>query len=185
MTPSTDLLTQLTAYAALPRGNRSGHLWTVDELLPLLDPAIPVWTIAEQMGVPRATVTYELVRLRRAGFAVPERPCNWTRSPRTFAIEDDPRTGMTDAAVARRCGMSPGRINEFLRRAGIPSLSRRWTEAEREVLIAHQDQPAHAVAALVGRTLRAVDRMRSILIAEGRIGAKIVRPRKADEPAST
>ncbi|MBA3277021.1 MAG: hypothetical protein H0T72_14660, partial [Chloroflexia bacterium] len=96
--------------------------------------------------------------LRRAGFAVPERPCNWTRSPRTFTIEDDLRTGMTDAAVARRYGVSPGRINEIRRRAGIPGPLRRWTEAEREVLIAHQDQPAHAVAALVGRTLRAVDR---------------------------
>ena len=182
--PDPALLARLAAYAATPHGNRATRTWTIAELRPLFDPAIPVWTIAEQMGVPRATVTYELVRLRRAGFAVPERPCNWTRSPRTFAIEDDLRTGMTDAAVARRYGMSPGRINEIRRRAGIPSLSRRWTEAEREVLIAHQDQSAHAVAALVGRTLRAVDGERGRLIAQGRMPAKIVRPRGDHEPGS-
>jgi hypothetical protein len=132
----------------------------------------------------RPMVIYELVRLRRAGFAVPERPCNWTRSPRTFAIEDDLRTAMTDAAVARRYGVSPGRINEIRRRAGIPGPLRRWTEAEWEVLIAHQDQPAHAVAALVGRTRRAVDGERGRLIAKGRMPAKIVRPRGDHEPGS-
>ncbi len=34
----------------------------------LLDPAIPITEIMARLGVKRATVTYELVRMRRAGF---------------------------------------------------------------------------------------------------------------------
>ncbi len=61
-------------------------------------------------------------------------------------------------------------------RAGIPARPRAWTEAERALVIAHQDRPTAEVAALLGRSVQGVDQMRSVLIAEERIRAKIVRP---------
>lgn len=112
-------LARLTAYAARPRGNRSGRTWTVDELLTLLDGTVPVTAIMDRLGVPRAAVTYELVRLRRAGFPVPARPCGWARSPRSLAIEDDLRAGMTDAEASRRYGVTPVRVWQIRTRAGI------------------------------------------------------------------
>ncbi len=130
------------------------------------------------LNVKRAVVTYELVRLRRAGFPVPERPTGGRRSTRTIAIEDDLRAGLTDAEVARRHGVSPVRAREIRGRAGIPVSRGAWTDAERAVLIAHQDRPAREVAALVGRTVRAVETERSKLIIEGRIKPKIVRRRR-------
>ena len=63
-------------------------------------------------------------------------------------------------------------------RAGIPARPRAWTEAERALVIAHQDRPTAEVAALVGRSVQWVDQMRSVLMAEGRIRAKIVQPRR-------
>ncbi|MBA2753673.1 MAG: hypothetical protein H0U40_04320 [Chloroflexia bacterium] len=171
-------LARLEAYAAERRGNRRGHTWTVIELLPLLDPTVPVRTIAADLGVPRAAVTYELVRLRRAGFPVPERPTGGTRSARTIAIEADLRAGLIDAEAARRHGVSAVRVREVRLRAGIPALSRRWTEDERAVLIACQARPTPEVAALLGRSVRAIEGERYRLIGQGRIRAKIVRPRK-------
>jgi len=58
---------------------------------------------------------------------------------------------------------------------------RAWTEDEREMLIAHQGQPAREVAALLDWTVRAADRIRSQLIATGRIAAKLKHPRKRAE----
>lgn len=171
---------QLAAYAATPRGNRAIRTWTIVELLPLFDPTIPVWTIAEQMGVPRATVTYELVRLRRAGFPVPRRTSGSVRAPRTLAIENDARAGMTDAEASRRHGVSPSRVWEMRRRAGMPVQPRGWTDEERDLVIAHQDRSAREMAALVGLSVRAVDGLRSQLIGEGRIRPKIVRPRRSN-----
>lgn len=176
-----DLLDRLTAYAAAPRGNRAGRTWTLAELLTLFDPAVPVTAIMARLGVKRAVVTYELVRLRRAGFPVPVRPGNWARSTRTLAIEGDVRAGMTDADVAREHGVSPVRVWEIRSRAGIPTTRRFWTEQERVILLAHQDRPAREVAALMNRTARAVETERSRLIIKGRIRPKIVRPRKRAE----
>ncbi len=173
-----DLLDRLAAYAAPPRGNRATRTWTIAELLPLFDPAIPVWTIAEQMGVPRATVTYELVRLRRAGFVVTDRPMGAVQSPGSHAIEADLRAGLRDAEVARRHGVTPVRVWQIRHRVGIPVRPTRWSDQERAVLIAHQERPAREVAEMVGRTVRAVDAERSRLIAQGRIAAKIERLRK-------
>ncbi len=118
----------------------------------------------------------------RAGFPVPARPGAWARSPRSLAIEDDLRAGLTDAAVARRHGVSPARVREIRIRAGIPVQPHGWTEAERTLVIAHQDRSAREVAALLGRTVRAVDGERSRLIRQGRIRAKIVRERTTGEP---
>lgn len=176
-----DLLDRLTAYAAAPRGNRAGRTWTLAEVLTLFDPAVPVTAIMARLGVKRAIVTYELVRLRRAGFPVPGRSGNWARSPRTLAIEGDVRAGMTDAEVAREHGVSPERVWEIRSRAGIPTTRRFWTEQERVILLAHQDRPAREVAALMNRTVRAVETERSKLIIKGRIRPKIVRPQKRAE----
>ncbi len=172
-----DLLDRLTAYAAAPRGNRA---WTLAELRPLFDPAVPVSTIAGRVGVKRAVVTYELVRVRRAGFPVPVRPSGGERSSRTLAIEGDVRAGMTDADVAREHGVSPVQVWEIRSRAGIPTTRRFWSEAERALVIAHQRRH------LMGRRwwggpVRGVDRMRSILIAEGRIRSKRSRHRRPAE----
>jgi len=104
-----DPLDRLTAYAAAPCGNRATRTWTLAELGPLFDPAVPVSTIAGRLGVKRAVVTYELVRVRRAGFRFPVRPSGGERSSRTLAIEDDIRSGMTDAEAARRHGVTPAR----------------------------------------------------------------------------
>ena len=68
-------LTQLQVYARQPRGNRSTRPWTVNELLTLLDPMVPITAVTDQLGAKRAVVTYELVRLRWAGFSLPIRPC--------------------------------------------------------------------------------------------------------------
>ncbi len=175
-----ETLDRLTAYAAAPRGNRATRTWTVAELRRLLDPAVPVQTIAADLGVPRAAMTYELVRLRRAGFAVPRRPSNWTRSARTLTIEADLRAGMSDAEAARWHEVTPAWIREVRIRAGIPVSHRAWTEDERAVVITHQDRPTREVAAMLGRSRRAVDSIRAQLIAEGQIRAKIVRPRSGD-----
>ncbi|MDQ3442533.1 MAG: hypothetical protein M3490_02860 [Chloroflexota bacterium] len=145
---------RLTAYAAAPRGNRAGRTWTLAELLTLFDPAVPVTAIMARLGVKRAVVTYELVRLRRAG--------------------------MTDADVAREHGVSPVQVWEIRSRAGIPTTRRFWSEAERALVIAHQRRH------LMGRRwwggpVRGVDRMRSILIAEGRIRSKRSRHRRPAE----
>ncbi len=120
-------LARLEAYASAPRGSRSGRPWTVDEILTLLDGAVPVTAIMDQLGVKRATVTYELVRLRRAGFPVPVRPGNWTRSPWTLAIEADLRAGLTDAEASRRHGVTPVRVWQIRVRAGIPARRRKRT----------------------------------------------------------
>ncbi len=173
-------LAQLESYASVPR-SRTVRSWSVVELLTLLDPAVPVTAIMDRLGVKRAVVTYELVRLRRAGFSVPDRPSGGVRSPRTLAIEDDLRAGMTDAAAARRHAVSPQRIGQVRHRAGISVRTKVWTEQERDILIAYQDRPACEVAEMVGRTVRAVDGERSRLIAQGRIKAKIVRPKKRAE----
>ncbi len=85
---------------------------------------------------------------------------------------------MTDAEVVRRHGMSPVRVWQVRVRAGIPANSRTWSDEERALLIAHQDRPAREVAALMNRTVRAVETERSKLIIKGRIRPKIVRPRK-------
>lgn len=175
-----ETLDRLTVYAAAPRGNRATRTWTVAELRRLLDPAVSVQTIAADLGVPRATVTYELVRLRRTGFPVSRRPSHWTRSPRSLAIEADLRAGMTEAEAARRHGVTPARVREVRIRAGIPVSHRAWTEDERSVVIIHQDRPTPEVAAMLGRSRRAVDSMRAQLIAEGRIRAKIGRTRSGD-----
>ncbi len=179
--PTPELLDQLAAYAAQPCGNRAVHLWTVDDLLTLFDPTVPVTAIMEALGVTRPVVTYELVRLRRAGFAAPDRPTGGERVPRTRAIEADLRAGMTDAEVARRHGVSGVRVWQVRVRAGIPVQQRAWTEAERTLVIAHQDRAAREVAAMVGRSVRAVEAERSRLIGHGRIRPKIRRPRRADQ----
>jgi len=176
--PILDLLDRLTAYAAAPRGNRAGRTWTLAELLTLFDPAVPVTAIMARLVVKRAVVTYELVHVRRAGFPVPARSSGGERSSRTLAIEGDVRAGRTDAEVAREHGVSPGRVWEIRSRSGIATTRRFWTEAERALVIAHQDRPTPEVAALLGRSVRGVDRVRSILITEGRIRAKIVRSRR-------
>lgn len=101
-------MAQLLAYAAQPRSPKA-RPWTADELLSLLDPAVPVTTIMDRLGVARHIVTFELIWLRRAGFPVPRRPGNWARSPRSLAIEEDLRAGMTGAEVARRHGVTASR----------------------------------------------------------------------------
>lgn len=51
--------------------------WTVDDLRLLLDPAVTVNTIMARLHIPkRATVTFELVRMHRAGLPVPARSSN-------------------------------------------------------------------------------------------------------------
>ncbi len=170
-------MAQLHAYAAQPRSPKA-RPWTVDELLSLLDPAVPVTAIMDRLGVARHIVTFELIRLRRAGFPVPRRPGNWARSPRSLAIEEDLRAGMTGAEVARRHGVTEARVSDIRTRAGIPKRQWAWTDDERALVIAYQDRPTREVAALVGRTVRAVDTERSRLIAGGRIRPKIARPRR-------
>ncbi len=132
-------LVRLEAYAAEPRVRRTVRSWTLEKLLTLLDPAISVTAIMDRLGVPRAVVTYELVRLRRAGFDVPVRPTGAERSSRTRAIEDDLRAGMTNTDAARVHGITPGRVREIRIRAGIPPRGRIWTEAERAIVIAIDD----------------------------------------------
>lgn len=173
-----DTLARLTDYAAEPRGNRSGRTWTVDELAPLLDRSAPVAAIAERMNVTRSVVTYELIRMRRAGFPVPDRPARRKRSPRAIAIEDDLRSGLTDAETARRHGVGQPWVREIRLRAGIPPCARSWTDDERQLVIDHQRLPVHEAAALVGRSVFAVYGERRQLIAAGRIRAKTVRPRR-------
>ena len=172
------IVAKLDDYARQPRGNCSGRTWTVDELLLLLDPAVPVTAIMERLNVKRAVVTYELVKLRRVGFPVPGGTNGSVRAPRTIAIEDDLRAGLTKSEAGRRYEVSPGRINEIRHRAAILVQHHGWTDEERTLVIAHQDRSAREVAALVGRSVRAVDGLRSQLIAEGRIRPKKVRPRK-------
>lgn len=116
-----ETLDRLTAYAAQPRGNRATRAWTVADLLLLLDSAVPVARIATDLGVPRHVVTYELIRLRRAGFPVPDRPSGVRRAPGTRALEADLRAGMTDAEAARWYGVTPARVREVRVWAGIPS----------------------------------------------------------------
>lgn len=129
--PPSNILARLAAYAAAPRGNRSVRTWTVDDLTLLLDPTVSVNQIMARLDIEtRATVTYELVRLRRAGFAVPRRSNGSVRAPRTLAIEADLRAGMTSAEAARRHGVSPSRIWEMRVRAGIPTRHQGWTEEE-------------------------------------------------------
>lgn len=179
--PSADLLARLFAYAEKPRGNRSGRIWTVQELLSLLDPKESVAAIAERMGIKRAVVTYELVRMRRAGFVVPDRPMGTGRLPRTIAIENDLRVGMIVADVARKYGVTAPRVREIRDRAGIPVRRWRWTDQERQLVIVHQDRPTPEVAKLIGRSVSAVDRERSQLIAQELVRPKITRPRKRPE----
>jgi len=177
--PPSNILVRLTAYAAAPRGNRSVRTWTIDDLTLLLDPTVCVNQIMARLHIEtRETVTYELVRLRRAGFTVPRRSNGSVRAPRTLAIEADLRAGMTSAEASRQHGVSPARVWEMRVRAGIPARHHGRTDEERGLVIAHQDRLAREVAELVGRSVRAVDGLRSQLIAEGRIRAKIVRPRR-------
>ena len=82
-------------------------------------------TIAGRLGVKRAVVTYELVRVRRAGFPVPVRPSGGERSSRTLAIAGDLRAGMTDAEASRRYGVTPVRVWQIRTRAGIPVRGRK------------------------------------------------------------
>ena len=154
--PPHNVLAPLTAYAALPRGGRAGRTWTVDELLPLLDPTVSVTAIAERMDVKRAVVTYELIRLREAGFPVPERPTGGERSPRAIAIEADLRSGMTNAEAARRPGVQQPWVREIRIRAGIPPRTRPWSDEERQFLVTHQDRPVRELAELLGRFERVV-----------------------------
>lgn len=175
---SSDLQTQLADYAAAPRGNRARRTWTVDELLPLLDPSAPVAAIAARIGVKRAVVTYELLRMRRAGLPVPTRPMGGQRSPRTIAIEDDLRSGMIVADVARKYGLTVPRVREIRIRAGIPPVTRSWSDQDRQFLITHQDRPVQDLAVLLNRSVRAVYGQRQQLIAQGRIRPKKVRRRK-------
>lgn len=172
------ILDQLTAYATRPRGNRSLHVWTVDELLILLNPAIPALTIAAGLGVAEHVVTYELVRMRRAGLPVPTRRTRYVRSERTIAIEADLRAGMPEADVARRHGVRTERVGEVRRSIGLPSNARPWTDEERAVVIEYQHQPVREVAEALGRPVRAVYMERQNLIARGLLQPKIKRPRK-------
>jgi len=125
-----DLLARLIAYAAAPRATRT---WTLAELRPLFDPAVSVSTIAGRLGVKRAVVTYELVRVRRAGFPVPVRPSGGERSSRTLAIAGDLRTGMSIEDVARKYGLTEPRVREIRIRAGIPVRSRLWSVDDESV----------------------------------------------------
>ncbi len=130
-------LDHLEAYVAEPRIQRTLRPWSMEELVMLLDPAIPVTAIMDQLGVKRAVVTYELVRLRWTGFPVPNRNVGGERSPRSLAIEENLRAGMSDADVDRRHGATPARVHEIQNRANIPPRFWTWTEAERATLIAH------------------------------------------------
>ena len=176
------MLNRLTAYAAKPRSSRASRTWTVDDLLPLLDPTVTVAVIAERMGVQRAVVTYELVRMRRAGLPVPDRLMQGgERSARTIAIEADLQFGMTDAEVARKHGVKPPWVREIRMRAGIPPRTRPWTDDERHVVITLQDWPVQDVAVLLNRPVRAVYTQRQQLIAQGRIQPKFARRRQCPE----
>lgn len=170
------MLARLTTYAAQPRGNRSVRRGTVAELVPLLDATVPVGAIAARLGVSRHVVTYELGRLRRSGFPVPDRLSGGVRSPRIIAIEDDLRSGMPDAEATPKHGVTPVRAWLIQDRAGIPTHHWPWTEAERTTLVANQDRSAREVAALLGRTVRAVDTQRQALMREGRTLAATVMP---------
>lgn len=175
--PSPNVLAPLTAYAASPRGGRAGRTWTVDELLPLLDPTVSVAAIAERMGVKRSVVSNELARMRRFGLPVPVRSTSEERSPRTIAIEADLRSGMTNAEAARRHEVAEPWVRQIRIRAGIPPRTRPWTDDDRQVLITHQDRPVHEMATLLDRSVRAVYAQRQLLIAQGRI-----RPKKMRRP---
>lgn len=175
-----DTMTVLKAYAARPRGNRTFHAWTVDELLPLLDPTVPAQTIAARLGVAEHVVTYELVRMRRAGLPVPLRPK--PRTARTLAIEADLRAGMPEAEVARRHGVGGNRVAAIRGMAGIaPPVIRVWTDDERTVVTAYGHRPVREVADVLGRPVRAVYTERQNLMRRGLLPPKIARPRMHDD----
>ena len=92
---------------------------------------------------------------------------------------------MSDAEAAKRYGKAATWITLVRKRANIPQRPRRWTEKEREVLIANQHLTAREVASLVGRTLGAVSMERSKLIARGLLQPKQEQPWRRATAATT
>lgn len=175
------ILARLEEYAATPRSPQR-RPWSVDELLVLLDPAVPITAIVARLGVTRTVVTHEMRRLRRAGFVLPTLPTGALQpTAQMVAIARDVRRGMWDSEAARKYGVTIPAIAYIRRQANIPMRPRRWTERERDILIANQHLTAGEVASLVGRTAGAVGAERSRLIAEGRLSPKKEQSQKRAE----
>jgi hypothetical protein len=99
---------------------------------------------------------------------------------RSDAIVADLRAGTErDVEVARRHGVTPGRVSQIRRAAGLPRRAAGqparegsavyWTDGELAHLVDHADAPVAEVAAALGRSIRAVYEMRHRLAQEGRI----------------
>jgi len=105
---------------------------------------------------------------------------------RTDDILRDLRSGMRDAEIARKHGVSRQWVFSVRTQAGLPRSTppptppkppppNRWTDEHDAYLVAHADQPNAEVAHALGRTVSAIEYRRSQLLAEGRTTPRLRR----------
>lgn len=112
----------LEDYAARKR-KPGARVWTLPELWLVFDAALTVPTIARWLHIHPQNVQDEITRLRRAGFAVPDR-VRTNRHDRPFsalagrdaAIVAAIRDGEPHSALAIRYGVSHQRISQIWER---------------------------------------------------------------------
>jgi hypothetical protein len=141
--------------------------WSDHDLAYLIDHADqPAAQGAATLGRSRRAVTQMRHRLIAEG-RIPRRRVSFTEAELTLLADQS----LTDAEVAERTGRSRDVITTSRLARGLrhPQRSPRpWTEEELERLVALHDRPTREVAALLGRTVKAIQNQRYALLREGR-----------------
>lgn len=142
--------------------------WTECDLAYLIEHAdVPVPEVAAALGRGVPAVYGMRQRLAKEG-RLRRRQEPYTEDE--LALLTDPT--LTNAEVAERTGRSRDVIAQSRWQRGLRdpqrTAQRRWTAEEIERLVALQDRPTREVAELMGRSFRAIQNQRYLLLREGR-----------------
>jgi hypothetical protein len=147
---------------------RSPVFWTDDEIAYLIEHAdAPMTTVAAALGRSIGAIRGMRERLVKQG-RLPRQKEPYTEDELALLADQT----LTTAEVAERTGRSRQVIAQSRWTRGIRGLQREpkrpWTPEEIERLVALHDRPTREVAALLGRTVRAIQNQRYALLREGR-----------------
>jgi hypothetical protein len=142
--------------------------WSERELAYLIANAdAPSADVAAALGRSSRAVTQMRHRLIKES-RLPRRRVPYTAEELTLLADHS----LSDAEVAERTGRSRDMISRSRLQRGVRDLRRPtprpWTEDDIERLVALQDRPTKEVAALLGRTIKAIQNQRHALLRQGR-----------------
>jgi DNA-binding CsgD family transcriptional regulator len=149
-------------------GSQSPVFWTDDEITYLIEHAdTSVPEVAVALGRSIGAVRGMRERLAKQG-RLPRQKEPYTEDELALLADQT----LTNAEVAERTGRSRQVIAQSRWTRGIRGPQRKpkrpWTPEEIEQLVALHDRPTQEVAALLGRTVRAIQNQRYALLRNGR-----------------